>query len=330
MNWNLPKIKNLSQLSTGQVNNSWLVTTIKEKFLLQQRKFIKNTKDLIYENIYLEQLQKNDFRYQLPTFIQTKQKNMFISHHKDTFILKTFVDGNHEYIFNIDMIKQLSTMIGVYHQILRTSVDKNEFKIKQQTNQVFSMIDTLHTITNELSSFQTKFSEYRINHPIQLIYQENLSYYLDTIQQIKPILKLQLPNYPIHRDINPLNVIWKNKELIGLIDFENVSSTNDPLIKDLSVIIQHFCKKTTNLEQSDISLINTFLIQYQKFHKLTKKEKTMLPALIISGLLEDITYYFWLFFYEKKDYYDDLINYHRQLTWHQESLHWLTEEISQL
>ena len=49
----------------------------------------------------------------------------------------------------------------------------------------------------------------------------------DWREKLIPLLKglnvkeySKLKKYPLHRDINPENTLWKNKKLVGIIDFD--------------------------------------------------------------------------------------------------------------
>jgi len=100
----------------------------------------------------------------------------------------------------------------------------------------------------------------------------------------------KLPRYPLHRDINPENTLWKNKKLVGLVDFENVSTMNDTVIKDISIMLQYSCRDKKQKYKLDLKLAKFFLNEYKKHGQLTNKEIEFLPDVITAGAIEDFAY----------------------------------------
>lgn len=100
--------------------------------------------------------------------------------------------------------------------------------------------------------------------------------------------------YPIHRDMISENLLWKRGKLAGVIDFEHVSESNDPIVKDIAVAMQYCCRDTTVRYQLDIGSVGKFLRSYTESHPLSNEEIELIPDLITSGFAEDFVFAFWL------------------------------------
>jgi len=77
-----------------------------------------------------------------------------------------------------------------------------------------------------------------------------------------PYSKLGL--YTIHRDLIPENLIWKQDKLSAVIDFEHVSESNDPIVKDMAVTVQHCCRERQSRFELDLDSAGQFLQSYVK------------------------------------------------------------------
>jgi Ser/Thr protein kinase RdoA (MazF antagonist) len=99
---------------------------------------------------------------------------------------------------------------------------------------------------------------------------------------------------PIHRDLNPENLIWKEDKLVGVIDFENVSGSNDPVVKDIAVTMQYCCRNKRARYQLDIDLAKRFLQSYKRHRPLSDQEVRLIPNLLAAGFVEDFAYAFWM------------------------------------
>jgi Ser/Thr protein kinase RdoA (MazF antagonist) len=103
-----------------------------------------------------------------------------------------------------------------------------------------------------------------------------------------------LGRYPIHRDLIPENLIWKQDKLVAVIDFENVSRSNDPVVKDIAVAMQYCCRNKKVKHQLNIDLAKRFLQSYKSHRFLSDKEVRLIPDLVTAGFVEDFAYAFWM------------------------------------
>src|SRR5207249_10659416 len=99
---------------------------------------------------------------------------------------------------------------------------------------------------------------------------------------------------PIHGDINPQNLIWKNGMLVGLLDFENVSTTNGTTVRDISQFYNTAFRDAEVKYRLDLNLAKQFLLYYKQYHPMSSKEVRLIPNLMTDGFIEEFVYAFGL------------------------------------
>ena len=100
--------------------------------------------------------------------------------------------------------------------------------------------------------------------------------------------------YPIHRDLISENLLWKEGRLAGVIDFEHVSGSNDPIVKDIAVTMQYCCRDNKARHLLDVDSVRRFLQSYTESHPLSNREIALIPDLMTAGFLDDFAYAFWM------------------------------------
>ena len=100
--------------------------------------------------------------------------------------------------------------------------------------------------------------------------------------------------YPIHRDLISENLLWKQGKLAGVIDFEHVRETNDPIVKDLAVTMQCCSRDNKVKNRLDIDSASRFLQACREYHPFSNKEVALIPDLITAGFAEDFVFAFWM------------------------------------
>ena len=107
-------------------------------------------------------------------------------------------------------------------------------------------------------------------------YPEIFNDFSQAINYLKDKIPDNLPKGIIHADIFPDNTIFKGNKLKAIIDFENICF--DDLLFDLAMSINGFCFVANQL---DLTLMKTFLENYQKIRPLSDMEKNYLPEYIL-------------------------------------------------
>ena len=176
-------------------------------------------------------------------------------------------------------------MMAIYHKIVATSGLDNK-----KGSEVFNR----KSILKELQKFRAQILEKDKQDRKDKIFLKESSILIPLMKSLDAREYSKLPKYPLHRDINPENILWKNKKLVGLIDFENIGTMNDTVIKDISVMLQYSCRDRKQKHKLNLRLAKFFLGEYKKHGQLSDKEIEFLPTIIAAGAIEDFSYAYWM------------------------------------
>ena len=176
-------------------------------------------------------------------------------------------------------------MMAIYHKIIVNSGLNNK-----HGSEVFCRKPVLE----DLEKFRAQILEKNKLDGKDRIFLKESSILITLMKSLDANEYSKLPAYPLHRDINPENMLWKNKKLVGLIDFENTGTLNDTLIKDISIMLQYGRRDKKQKHKLDLKLAKFFLNEYKKTWTLTDKEIQFLPDVITAGVIEDFAYAYWM------------------------------------
>jgi len=291
-NWNLGKLKNFKKAEKGVVNHNWIITTNKGKYVLRGVVFFRKLKDVKFELKYLEYLKNKRFPYKIPAPILTKNKKLFIKIGKNYFWVYKFIEGRIIKTFDKQNLKECAKMMAIYHKI----IEKSNLNNKKGNGDVFNRKPVL----NELQGFYNNILKKSKQDKKEKIFLKEASILIPLLKRLDGKDYSKIKKYPLHRDINPENTLWKNEKLVGIIDFENVSTLNDTIIKDIAGMLQYSCRDKKHKHKLDLELAEFFIKEYKKYHPLSKKEIEFLPDIITAGSIEDFSYVYWMLLNDPK------------------------------
>jgi len=176
-------------------------------------------------------------------------------------------------------------MMAIYHKIVASSGFDNK-----HGSEVFSR----KSVLKELEKFRAQILEKDKQDRKDRIFLKESSTLISLMKSLDAREYSKLRTYPLHRDINPENILWKNKKLVGLIDFENIGTMNDTVIKDISIMLQYSCRDRKQKHKLNLRLAKFFLNEYKKYRQLSDKEIKFLPDIITAGAIEDFSYAYWM------------------------------------
>lgn len=127
----------------------------------------------------------------------------------------------------------------------------------------------------------------------------------------------QLPTQPIHRDVNPSNILFDNGEFKGFIDFD-LSEVNirifDLCYCATAILSECFSNKNIN-KNKWFEILNNLVEGYNFINKISDLERQAIPYVIFSIQIICIS------FFCKYDKYDDLTRTNIEM------LKWLTRNL---
>lgn len=248
---------------TKKVNHTW---SIGDKFIL---KTSKNISDLKTHIIISKALSKLEIETTYP--ILTKDGKDYIIKEDRYYILTTKVDGrflSNEELYKdnrFDTGRRYGEAIGKLHKILNEQVDN---LIIDDTNLIkialkWALPETKKIMEQWDCSLPEEFYDN---------YTQNLSKYYH-----------QLPRQIIHRDLNPSNILFKDGEVTGFIDFD-ISERNIRIF-DICYCATGILSETENYEESFeqwIEIKEGIIKGYDSVIQLTDMEKQSIPYVIYT------------------------------------------------
>jgi Ser/Thr protein kinase RdoA (MazF antagonist) len=126
-------------------------------------------------------------------------------------------------------------------------------------------------------------------------YARKLPLFLDLVRRTPYPSELDV--FPIHRDINPENVLFENDVLTAIIDFDNVSVCDEPFVKDLSNALLYSCTRDDR-RAFDFERCSDLIRAYASIRALTSIGIEAIPDLIVLGCFEDFAYAYYLAIHE--------------------------------
>jgi homoserine kinase type II len=286
--WDLGRILACRRATRGVVNRNFILGTHDGKYVLRQvsRAHHQTPHDLEFELAYLDYLKHAGFPYQIPAAIATTKGSLFVTVQGHYHWLYKFLEGSVVEKLDGSHLAQLAKMMAEYHLLIERSVLSNG----KPASDLYNRSATL----DEIEEYRREtLRRGKINRNERIFLEESAKMILilsgfDDGPDQKPRL------YPIHRDLISENLIWKHGKLVGVIDFEHVSGTNDPVVKDIAVTMQYRCRDRRVTHQLDIDSARQFLQSYTEFHPLPKGEIALIPDLITAGFLDDFAFALWM------------------------------------
>lgn len=283
-NWNIGELISHRRLEKGVVNVNWIVKTTQGKYVLRKVTHFTTIEDFKFEVNYLVYLKEN-FPYRTPARIKTKNGEDFLKFKGSHFWIYEYIEGRTTKRFGFSELRECAKMMATYHKIIEKSGLDNG-----KGSDVFSR----KSVLKELEKFRAQIQKKDKRDRKDKVFLKESAILIPLMKSLDGREYSKLPRYPLHRDVNPENTLWKNKKLVGLVDFENVGTMNDTVIKDISVMLQYSCRDRKQKHKLDLELAKFFLMEYQKRGQLSDREIEFLPDVIAAGSIEDFSYAYWM------------------------------------
>ena len=238
-----------------------------------------------FELSYLVYLKQSNFPYGVPSAISTRNGSLFVIVQEHCYWLYKFLEGRVVERLNRSHLAQLAQMMARYH----TLIEKSNLHNGKPASTLYNRAGTLREIEEYRKEILRK-NQGESEGELFLVESARLT---PILQGLDDALQSNIGMYPIHRDLISENLLWKQSKLAGVIDFEHVSETNDPIVKDLAVTVQYCCRDNKVRHRLDIDSASRFLQAYREHRPLSDKEVVLIPDLITAGFAEDFVFAFW-------------------------------------
>ncbi len=283
--WSITNYK-YRALKAGVVNNNWIIETGKGRFVLREVSRFKDKKSLEFEFDYLNYLKSRGFKYKIPVPILSTQKTEFVVHNKKLFWLYGYINGQIRKELSLQDVKAVAKMMSEYHEL---SVKKKSRGIRKSTTDPFFK----KAILNFSLEMETVAARKKEKNKEDDAFLKMIKVLMQIQKNIKADNYSDLRTYPLHADIKGDNLIWNRKNLVGIIDFDNVGRLNDTIIKDIANFIQFSCREKAGYK-IDLQKAKSFINTYRKYREIKSSEIKFIPNLIISHYIDFFNYTYWL------------------------------------
>jgi len=286
--WNIGQVVSCEHIRKGEVNHNFLIRTVRGNFILRQvsHSHHKTSSDLEFELAYLDYLKQASFPYQIPSAVATTNGSLFITVYGHFFWLYKFLEGTVVSRLNESRLTQLARMMATYHLLIERSNLNNGKPASDLYNRT--------AVLKEMEDYRTEILKGNRTSGNEVTFVAESARLTRILRGLDENRYMKVGRYPIHRDLIPENLIWKQDKLVGVIDFENVGGSNEPVVKDISVTMQYCCRDQKVRHQLNIGLARRFLQSYTKDRPLSDEEIHLIPDLITAGFVEDFVYAFWM------------------------------------
>ena len=275
----LGKVHRIKKYSSGQHNQTFLVTSSKGKFSLRIFNY-KKPAQIRFEIAILLLLKGLD----APQLVELN--NGFIEKFGKKYVIAyRYLPGKHLLSFNSPQLNEVGEFIADFHNRCKG------FTWKKWRYQFYYLPDW------KINKFE------RISKKAGLKHLELLQSIISELKENR--LPRSLPRGPIHVDIKPENTLFQNGKLSGVIDFDN--SFVGPLVLDLAKSMVWFGTSKKKFILNDALQV---YYGYIKNKPLSKEEFSVLYKAIKFAFLSHIfvDYYMRAIKATSEEYFEWIIN----------------------
>ncbi len=247
--------------STGTVQENILVKSEQGIQVLKHYK-TRSRAYVEFEIALIEYLIQNDFC--CPGIYKNKQGEQYLLRDNRVIVFYEYVEGEHKEALNDDELSQLIEKIAELHILTRS------LNIKGYENRWNYGIDFCR---NYIKSIRSSDREKR-------------DWFLRELNQLD--LPTAIAKGVIHGDLDKSNLLFKNGELVAIIDFDD--SNYSYLLLDIISLINNKCENF--LEDEYFHAAGGIIRRYSKIRKLEPKERQHLFDVLRLSILIDCLWFF--------------------------------------
>lgn len=260
--------RKIKRFSSGIINETYLVTFFdKSEIVVRIYNKERKAKEVAREIAIMEQLRKKGISIPEIYMIKNKKYLYFkdIDRKNRIAVCMEFIDGDELQPNDHNLIQSCAITQSKMHSIL-TKKDapskerqRGILKIKKWMDKEVMLAINNKNIKKEIKSqilekYKSLLCDWKIN-------QKSL---------------LEIPFGIVHLDYDSSNILIKDNNISGIIDFDDV--TDSPLLIDLGFSVWWWL--FFNFEKSDLKVGTEYIKSYSKNRKLTGKEKDLLSFII--------------------------------------------------
>lgn len=211
LNYDIGNLISHRKAEKGVAHHNWLIKTEKGKFVFRVLSKFKKLQDILFEFRYMNCLNEKGFPYELPLPILSNNGKMISRFDVHYFWTYKLIDGNALPAWGKNELKQVAKMMASYHRIIEISKLNNRSKFG----------DSFHIdwILRELRKFKAEAIKRVRKEKKETIFLREVDDLIALANNLNGTGYSKLKKFPIHCDINPENVLFKNNPTCRLDRF---------------------------------------------------------------------------------------------------------------
>ncbi len=281
-NWfPIPESTRFARMDKGYASSNWVFAYKGSRYMLKRFMDFKTKGDIKNEYKLTNYVRKAGFPYEVPEMLPARNGNLYIESEGALYSMYRFIPGK----AGMRMTKADAYDVGTMAARLHDIFEKPRFEASHREG-----YKTIENIEQRLDSScesalprrgsedKAFVSAYKFFKP--LLGKLDLSYY----ETLKP--------YPVHCDIAPDNMLWRNGRICALIDFAQITNYRDALLMDLAWAIHFCCVDKGTRSSYDKALIKALLKGYTSLRRLSKEDLETLPPLVAITGASDLEFFY--------------------------------------
>lgn len=227
----------------------------------------RSVEDVLSEIELLDYLKTNGFP--VVSALVNKESEKIISVDNRNGYLREYIEGAELEKVNINNIKKFGRLLGNLHKLTRNYHSKHKRMVSFNPRKIE---DVFKEFKNKILG-----SSFVQNKKFVKLYEKHFS-----------SLRFEsvLPEGMLHEDLGIRHVLWKNNEIVAVIDFDRMYFGK--LVWDVGQAIRGWCLLGTHVNsiETRIEKINALLTGYEEIRKITVEEKKCLFDAVKYAFLE--------------------------------------------
>lgn len=274
--YDLGKVISLETVSGGWVNYNFNLKTDKGSFIIRvigSKRILAKISELNSEFSLLTYLDKKKFPYAIPVPLRNQKKVYLTKLAGFSLWVYRRIEGNSIKEYDNESLRSITKALATYHKYVKS------FKIENKRD--FGSLTSLYKKYLAMKKVKPK------NEKDKLML-ENIDLFVNSFSKLNDS-EFNTKKVPVHYDFHKGNLLFRDKNIVGILDFERVFYA--PRILDIAQLIK--CSYKSGREF--IKRVDFILSEYNKINPLTKKEK----ELVLPILLRDDLFMFEKFYNTK-------------------------------
>lgn len=278
-NWSL-KAEAERFVDEGESCQNWLITNKEgERFIVRNA---GNYRKYIEFQVYLmNHLRQKDFPYLVPQPLKTNDGNNVVLTSQGNFYVYPYIDGEClDETLSVDLLTQVGRLVARYDLVVSDISWEGREQLRRRlifdgkSYQLFEKIVEKLSHKDDLDDVERLFIQTRED-----IDNLNIRFSIGNI-----ISRYEaLPKIPCHGDIFSKNIITKDGQIAGLVDFGGICI--ESRIFDLQSALDNFCAIDGEIDYNSTKIV---MQAYLSVTPLSKEELSLIPMVMFYDVFTSV------------------------------------------